>query len=137
VHITLRVPQHLLRAIDQAAANSAVTRSRWIKETARRAIAVDAGTTPIDPDWSSIQEAIEAEFENLAEPLKGVKELRLLIESVLKLSIEAVMIGRQLALLHSPAVLEQAQGLTRDYYSTLRKFTPPERPTEHPGSESS
>lgn len=126
MHITLRVPQELLKAIDEIAGKQAVSRSRWIKQTLRNAITGRASDVPIEADVGALQELIEVEFSAIRQGLQQpIGEVHQLVESSVKLAIEAVMIGRQLALLHGPGLLEKAQVSARDYYARRH---PIERP---------
>ena len=118
MHITLRVQPDLLKAIDQAAGREAVSRGKWIKDTLRRALVATGTPVPEESDLAAIQDVIEAEFAGLREGFSTVKELRQLTESIVKLSIETVMIGRQLAL-QAPGVLEKAQANAREYYLSI------------------
>ena len=67
MHITLRVPQELLKAIDENAGKEAITRSRWIKQTLRNAIPGRTFDTPIEAEIGAAQELIEAEFATLRQ----------------------------------------------------------------------
>jgi hypothetical protein len=120
VHISLRVQPELLKAIDQAAEREASSRGKWIKDTLRRALVASGTAVPVESEMSAVQELIEAEFAGLQESFSSLKEVRQLTESIVKLGIEAVMIGRQLAL-QTPGVLEKAQVNAREYYSSVTR----------------
>jgi hypothetical protein len=102
------VPQDLLKAIDEIAGKEAVSRSRWIKRTLRNAINGRTLGTPIEADFRDVQELIEVEMAAVRQSLHATGEVHQLLESSVKLAMEAVLIGRQLALVQGPAILEKA-----------------------------
>jgi hypothetical protein len=136
VHISLRVQPELLKAIDQAAEREASSRGKWIKDTLRRALVASGTVTPAESEMGALQELIEAEFAGLQESFSSLKEVRQLTESVVKLSIETVMIGRQLAL-QTPGVLEKAQINAREYYSNVTRRVPSANGNNSSGSDAS
>jgi hypothetical protein len=126
-HITLRVSQELLTAVEQAAAQRGIARSRWIKDRLREGLAGGVPPAATAPNWGPVQELFEVELPALHEAVASLQEGSTVLESILKLCIETVMIGRQIALKQGDRLLEQAQINAREYYGRLNPA--PARPS--------
>ena len=133
-HITLRISKELLSAVESAAKLKGIDRSKWIKDRMREGLDPEDSQPGVAPDLTAIQDLLEVEIPGIQESLSALQEGAPLLESVLKLCIEAVMIGRQLALKAGDRVLEQAQMNAREYYA---KSIPPGRkaPGARPDSD--
>jgi hypothetical protein len=133
-HITLRISKELLSAVESAAKLKGIDRSKWIKDRMREGLDPGDSQPGVAPDLTAIQELLEVEIPGIQESLTALQEGAPLLESVLKLCIETVMIGRQLALKAGDRLLEQAQMNAREYYA---KSASPARlaPGARPDSE--
>lgn len=116
-HITLRMSRELLTAIENAAAGQGQDRSKWIKDRLREGLSLAPQPRASAPDLSAFQELIEVDIPTLREHIAALSDATPVLDAILKLCIETVMIGRQLALKHGEPVLHLAQTNARDYYN--------------------
>lgn len=116
-HITLRISRELLTAVENAAAGQGQDRSKWIKDRLREGLSSAPPPSTSVPDLSAFQEFLETDIPAIREHIAALQEHGPVVETILKLCIETVMIGRQLALKQGEPVLHLAQTNARDYYN--------------------
>ena len=116
-HITLRMSRELLTAVENAAAGRGQDRSKWIKDRLREGLSDAPLPGPSVLDLNGFQEFLEAEIPTIREHIAALQEHTPVLDAILKLCIETVMIGRQLALKQGEPVLHLAQTNARDYYN--------------------
>jgi hypothetical protein len=123
-HITLRMSRDLLTAIENAAAGQGQDRSKWIKARLREGLSAAPLPDSSAPDLPGFQEFIEVDIPTLREHVAALQAHTPVLDAILKLCIEAVMIGRQLALKQGEPVLHLAQTNARDYYNRASLGSP-------------
>jgi len=118
-HITLRMSRDFLTAVETAAAGEGIDRSKWIKNRLREGLAAGPQPAQSGPHLEAFQELIEVEIPSIRDAISALQENTPVLDAVLKLCIESVMIGRQLALRQGEPVLHLAQTNARDYYNKV------------------